>query len=479
MENIGVYSILIFILIAYHIGLYKLFVKAGRPGWEALIPIYSFYIMIKLTGRPIWWMVLYFVPVINVIVGMGILIDFAKSYGKVSFLQHLASIIVPFIAFPVWGFDDKTRYMGQSAKEAFKEQYPYRKTATREWADAILFAVVAATLIRSFLLEAYTIPTGSMEKSLLIGDFLFVSKIDYGPRIPMTPIAFPFAHHTMPVTGTKAYLEALQIGYHRLPGFTPIKRNDVVVFNYPMDADAPLSRPVDKRENYIKRCVGISGDTLKVVNTQVFINGKASENPQFGQSSYFVTTDGTDLNPSTLADMDIEFQLEAANVYVLSMTKEDADVIKKWPSVKSVIPKITIEGYYNPSYPVYPANPRFAWNEDNYGPIIIPARGWTVKLDSTTIPIYKRAIEIYEGNTFVQNGQQILINGKAATSYTFKMNYYWMMGDNRHNSADSRFWGFVPEDHIVGKAKFIWMSFDSDGSFFGKIRWSRIFRGIH
>jgi signal peptidase I len=479
MDNFGLNSVLLLILIGYHVGLWKLFEKAGRKGWEALIPVYSFYIMLKLTGRPMWWLVLYFLPVINVIVYIGLLIDFAKCYGKVTFLEHLASIVVPFIAFPVWGFDRNTRYLGQSATEEFKKKYPFRKTATREWADAILFAVVAATLIRSFLLEAYTIPTGSMEKSLLIGDFLFVSKIDYGPRVPMTPVAFPFAHHTMPVTGTKAYWEGIKLNYHRFAGFTDIKRNDVVVFNYPMDADEPYNRPVDKRENYIKRCLGIGGDTLKVVNTQVFINGKAAENPQFGQSTYFVTTDGTDINASTLQEMNIEAQMPAANIYILYMTKEEAEVIKKWPTIKSVVPQITVKGYANPQNLVYPQNLNFRWNEDNYGPIIIPKKGWTVKLDSVNIPLYKRAIEVYEGNKFEQRGSEVLINGKAANSYTFKMNYYWMMGDNRHNSLDSRFWGFVPEDHIVGKAKFIWMSFDANGSFLGKIRWNRIFKGIH
>ncbi|MEJ6982576.1 signal peptidase I [Pedobacter sp. P351] len=479
MENLGLYIVIILLLVAYHVGLWKLFVKAGRAGWEALIPVYSFYIMLKLTGRPLWWMVLYFIPVINVIVGIGILIDFAKSFGKFSFGEHVASIVIPFFAFPVWGFDKKTQYLGQSATQTFKEKYAYKKTATREWADAILFAVVAATLIRSFLLEAYTIPTGSMEKSLLIGDFLFVSKVDYGPRIPMTPFAFPFAHHTMPVTGTKAYWEGLSLKYRRLPGFTDIKRGDVVVFNYPMDADEPYNRPVDKRENYIKRCLGIGGDTLKIVNTQVFINGKAAETPQFGQSSYFVITDGTDINPSTLQDMDIEYQLEAANTYVLFMTKEESETIKKWPMIKSVIPRIMVAGYYNAQSPVYPQDPRFKWNEDNYGPIVIPAKGMTVKLDSTTIPIYKRVISVYEGNKFEERNGQVFINDKLSDSYTFKMNYYWMMGDNRHNSLDSRFWGFVPEDHIVGKAKFIWMSFDANGSLFGKIRWSRIFDGIH
>lgn len=506
MENLGLYTVLFFILIAFHIGLWKMFVKAGRQGWEALIPVYNFYIMLKLTGRPMWWLVLYLIPVINIIVAIGILIDFAKSFGKFAFWEHLASIVFPFIAFPAWGFDKDTRYLGQSSTEVFKEKYPYKKTATREWADAILFAVVAATLIRSFLLEAYTIPTGSMEKTLLIGDFLFVSKVDYGPRVPMTPIAFPFAHHTMPVTGTKAYIESVQMKYRRLPGFTDVKRGDVVVFNYPegdtvvletqaeasyaqlvrqMGRDAVRSnpsftiveRPVDKRENYIKRCQAIGGDTLQIINGQVYINGKANPNSPTSQISFFVYTDGSTLNPEALMDMNIVYREEAFGIYSLHMTYEQAKVVKSWANVKEVKPKINVSNSF--SLEIFPHDPRYKWNEDNFGPLVIPGKGLTMKIDTSNISIYRRAIETYEGNKLEQRGNQIFINGKLADSYTFKMDYYWMMGDNRHNSLDSRFWGFVPEDHIVGKAKFIWMSFDTNGSFFGKIRWSRIFRGIH
>ncbi|MGV3508481.1 MAG: signal peptidase I [Sphingobacteriaceae bacterium] len=506
MENLGLYTVLFLMLIAFHIGLWKMFVKAGRQGWEALIPIYNFYIMLKLTGRPMWWLVLYLIPVINIIVAIGILIDFAKSFGKFAFWEHLASIVFPFIAFPAWGFDEDTRYLGQSATEVFKEKYPYKKTATREWADAILFAVVAATLIRSFLLEAYTIPTGSMEKTLLIGDFLFVSKVDYGPRVPMTPIAFPFAHHTMPITGTKAYVESIQMKYRRLPGFTEVKRGDVVVFNYPegdtvvletqaeasyaqlvrqMGRDAVRSnpsftiveRPVDKRENYIKRCQAIGGDTLKIVNGQVYINGKVSPNSPTSQISFFVYTDGSSLNPEALMDMNIVFREEAFGIYSLHMTHEQAEIVKGWANVKEVKPKINVSNSF--SLEIFPHDPRYKWNEDNYGPLVIPGKGLTMKIDTSNISIYRRAIETYEGNKLEQRGNQIFINGKLADSYTFKMDYYWMMGDNRHNSLDSRFWGFVPEDHIVGKAKFIWMSFDTNGSFFGKIRWNRLFRGIH
>ncbi len=348
-----------------------------------------------------------------------------------------------------------------------------KKSKQREWLDAIVFAVVAATLIRTFFIEAYTIPTGSMEKSLLVGDFLFVSKMNYGARIPMTPVAFPFAHHTMPLLGTKAYWEGVKLDYHRLPGFEDVERNDVVVFNWPMDADAPLSRPVDKRENYIKRCMAIGGDTLRIINAQVYINGKPAETPHNGQLSYFVQTDGNDINPQILLDMEIDYQQTTPDVYYMFLTKEKAEEIKKWPTVKVVTPQILPADQYQED--VFPKNPRFRWNQDNYGPVIVPKKGWTVKLDSTTIPLYKRAIEIYEGNKVGEQSNFLTVNGKRADNYTFKMNYYWMMGDNRHNSLDSRFWGFVPEDHIVGKALFIWMSYGTNNG----IRWNRIFNGIH
>ncbi|TZF81297.1 signal peptidase I [Pedobacter sp. BS3] len=358
------------------------------------------------------------------------------------------------------------------------EKQQKKKSKSREWVDAIIFAVIAATLIRGLFIEAYTIPTGSMEKSLLVGDFLFVSKLNYGARTPMTPIAFPFAHHTMPIIGTKAYWDGIELKYHRLPGLQKIKRQDVVVFNYPMEADPPLSRPVDKRENYIKRCQGIPGDTLKIINTQVYVNGKPAETPHFGQTSYYVKSDGSDFNPETLQDMDIDVQRATADDYIFYMTGDQAEEIRKWANVRSVQPVIRPAGDYEPQ--VFPHNPRYKWNEDNYGPIIIPKKGWTVTLDSTTIPFYKRAIEVYEGNQVAQpDSNSLVINGKPATSYTFKMDYYWMMGDNRHNSLDSRFWGFVPEDHIVGKALFVWMSWDANGSFLNKIRWKRLFMGIH
>ncbi len=367
-----------------------------------------------------------------------------------------------------------------------------KKSATREWVDAIVFAVIAATLIRTFFIEAYVIPTPSMERSLLVGDFLFVSKVNYGARTPMTPIAFPFAHHTMPLINTKAYWDGIELPYYRLPGFSDVKKGDVVVFNYPMDADSPLYRPVDKRENFIKRCQGAPGDTLSVVDGQVFVDGKAMPNPPNELMEYNYTTNGIDVNPEVLDELNIKTY--EGHTYP-AMTKDAAATLKGYSNIKSLEPVLSAKGVTDPNSPVYPTNPyhpvgpanlmlngkqpNYKWSVDNYGAIIIPKKGWTVKLDSITYPLYERCIAVYENNKVQVSGNDIIINGKKTDSYTFKLNYYWMMGDNRHDSDDSRYWGFVPEDHIVGKALFIWMSWDDNASFFSKIRWSRLFRGIH
>jgi signal peptidase I len=478
----------LFIVLPYA-GLYKLFEKAGQAGWQAIIPIYNSYVMIKLSGKPTWWIILVFIPAINILVLIGITIDFLKSFGKFSLSEQAAGVLLPFIYLPKWGNDKETKYLGPASSSAFKEKYQksLKKSTTREWTEAIIFAVLAATLIRTFFIEAYTIPTPSMERSLLVGDFLFVSKINYGPRLPETPIAFPFAHHTMPLINTKAYWDGLELPYYRLPGLSDIKKGDVVVFNYPMEADSPLNRPVDKRENYIKRCQGTPGDTLSVVNAQVYVNGKAAPNPPGEQIDYNYTTTGMALNPQVKEDLEIS---DYGNVNYSTMTKSAANALKGYPSIKSIAPNISPRGITDPNSPVFPAKypinvlqskqlPDYKWNVDNFGPIIIPKKGWTVKLDNMTFPLYERAIEVYENNKVQVVGNDILINGKKTDTYTFKMNYYWMMGDNRHDSEDSRFWGFVPEDHIVGKALFIWMSFDDNASFLNKIRWSRLFRGIN
>lgn len=393
----------------------------------------------------------------------------------------------------------------QKSKE---EQPKKKKTRSREWVDAIVFAVVAATIIRVFFIEAYTIPTASMERSLLVGDFLFVSKVNYGARVPMTPIAFPFAHHTMPITGTKAYWDGVQWKFRRLPGLSDIKRNDVVVFNYPQGDTVALeqqdvdyyqmvraegwqainsrytivSRPVDKRENYIKRCIAIAGDTISMSNGLVSINGKPEKLKNTGQISYEVTFKTPDVNPAVFEDLgfniadDIRSTM-TPNVYTFNGTELMMNEVKKLDFVQSVKEFTAVPAEREGD--IFPYDKNRNWNVDNFGPIIIPKKGWTVKLDSATMPLYERSIRIYEGNKLEKSGNGWLINGKAADHYTFKMDYYWMMGDNRHRSADSRYWGFVPEDHIVGKALFIWMSYNTNGSFFSKIRWSRLLKGIH
>jgi signal peptidase I len=350
-----------------------------------------------------------------------------------------------------------------------------KKTKLREWVDAIIFAVVAATIIRGLLFSAYAIPSGSMEGTQLIGDYLFVSKISYGPRIANTPLSIPFTEPK--VWGMKTYTDLIQLPYWRLPGFTEVKKGDIVVFNKPEEADLEHSIPVDERTALIKRCQATPGDKLTIVNGQVYINGKASPNAPKQQTSYLVTTNGTDINPQVLTDDNIESRGQVQqNVYEMIIPTEHVAEIKGFSNVKSVVPYIQPAGQVDSL--VFPRSPRFKWNEDNYGPLVMPSRGYTIPLNDSTMTLYRRAIELYENNKVEVKGKDVYLNGKKANTYTFKMNYYWMMGDNRHNSWDSRFWGYVPEDHIVGKALITFFSTDSTKSFFSKIRWNRILKPL-
>lgn len=392
-----------------------------------------------------------------------------------------------------------------------------KKGMVAEWFDAVIFAVVAATIIRMFLIEAFTIPTSSMEKSLLVGDYLFVSKLSYGPRIPNTPIAFPFAHHTLPMTQkTPAYLEWLNWDYHRLLGFGKVERNDATVFNFPAGdtvctnyqevsyyqlcrdygRDAVwennmmnpntrrklfgdiIVRPTDKQENYIKRCVAIAGDTIEIKDKVLYINGKLSEQYDTRQHNYIVETDGSSINPKKLLKYDItDVHQISMNQYIMALSKDKIETIKTLYNVKNVELYLTPKGTRNER--VFPHNEKYAWNEDNFGPLYIPKKGRTIKLNLENLPLYRRIIHAYEHNELDVRDNVIYINGEETNEYTFKMNYYWLMGDNRDNSADSRFWGYVPEDHVVGKALFIWMSTDKNKKGLSKIRWNRIFKFIH
>jgi len=353
-----------------------------------------------------------------------------------------------------------------------------KKTKTREWVDAILFAVIASTIVRGLLFSAYAIPSGSMEGSLLTGDYLFVSKISYGPRMPFTPIAVPFMESTVTSANIKTYWDGIELPYFRLPGLSEIKKGDIVVFNKPEEADPSYNRPVDVRTNLIKRCQATPGDVLTIVNAQVYINGKVAPYPEKAQTSYNVVTDGTEINPQIFQDLHIEILAQkGVNTYEMIIPTANLATFKSYSNIKSVTQVIAPAGQYDPS--VFPHNEKFKWNQDNFGPLVLPKRGMTIPLNDSTMILYRRAIELYENNKVETSGKDVLVNGKKADSYTFKMNYYWMMGDNRHNSLDCRFWGYVPEDHVVGKAIITWMSIDSTGTFLDKVRWNRIFKPIN
>lgn len=381
-------------------------------------------------------------------------------------------------------------------------RYVYKKKHKfGEWVDAILFAVIAATVIRSLFIEAYQIPTSSMEKSLLVGDFLFVSKVNYGARLTMTPLSFPFAHHTIPRLNVKAYSEALKIPYYRLPGFQDIKNGDVVVFNWP---DEREGRPVDKKENYIKRCVAIAGDTLRVINGVVYINGVPEKVPPKRQMQYVMRTDGHFLSEQMYKKLDITDKIEVSQpsqnnpklpyLTNLHLTDENYHKLKRRNDVLSLDTSIYEPGQGHSS--IFPEDQSSKWTRDFYGPLVIPKKGVTVTIDSASFDTYERLISVYErAGEMERRYGKVYLDGKVLNEYTFKMDYYFMMGDNRHNSLDSRFWGFVPEDHVVGKALFIWMSVRHDirrfivpdgygqqqvveEKKFDRIRWNRIFKGI-
>jgi signal peptidase I len=383
---------------------------------------------------------------------------------------------------------------------------PVQKSAFREWVDSIVFAVVAATLIRFFFFEAYTIPTPSMESSLMVGDFLFVSKLHYGVRTPQTPLQVPLTHQKIWGTDIPSYLRWLDLPIKRLPGFSEVKQGDAVVFNVPNyipDGDAP----VDLRTYYIKRCIGTPGKTLEIRDTQVYIDGKPMENPKRMQHEYIVKVKES-LTDDFFAKYDITNGVDAtgqsnSNWYEVQLTKADSSIaglhdyivnthaenIEEIKKLKTFVsaeilksPKGTPDGEdggTNDAGSTPMSGKSYVWNKDNYGPLWIPKEGATIQLDSQNVDKYKYIIKYYENNkNVVVDGYKITVDGKTITSYTFKQDYYFMMGDNRHHSADSRYWGFVPANHVVGKAVFVWMSLDPNKSLFSKIRWSRLFRFV-
>ena len=395
------------------------------------------------------------------------------------------------------------RYIGRKNEELCERSDLYRNIY--EWVNAIVFATVVASLIHIFFFQMYVIPSSSMEKTLLIGDYLYVSKATYGPKMPNTPIAFPFVHHTMPFSMTKkSFSEAIKWPYKRLKGLRDIERNDVVVFNFPAGDTVLLEnqavtyydvmreyqreygaergraelfntytviiRPVDKRENYIKRCVALPGDTFRITDGELIINDKPQDPIAEKQYCYTIHT-SSPISPYTIEQLGITELSGSGTHYFSPLTDQMVETLLAMDNVIS-IERYTVEDES------FPYSSRYAWTADNMGPLWVPAAGATIELNEDTWPLYERIIDVYEDNDVEVRNGEYYINGEKATSYTFKMNYYWMMGDNRHNSADSRYWGFVPEDHVVGKASFIWFSSDQAKSFPYNIRWNRLFTKV-
>ena len=517
--------IILFYMIGIRIGTYGIFKKLGvEAPWKAFVPVLCSLEWQKIIDRPSWWTWMTFIPGVNLFYIASQITDMSSAFRRHSFWEHFAAVVFAPFYLPYIGFSANEKYIGPGGVKP--GQPPLPRTAIREWADAIVFAVVAATLIRIFVAEAYMIPTPSMEKTLLVGDFLFVSKFHYGARVPNTPLAMPFVHHTIPVFNSKSYVEWIKLPYKTLPGFEKVKRNDMVVFNFPAGDTVVLenqgpsyydlvrslayqahvdyttarqmmwndegqhiaARPVDKRENYIKRCVGIPGDKLEVKDGILFINDQPAYVPENLYTPYTIKLkDGAALSAEIASNLQMDnisnrFNGMPPNHYVALMTKKNAEALKALGLTEIVTPFYYAAGnLMEPIANIFPNDiARYHWNVDNFGPVYLPKRGTTVPLNDSLYPQYDRAIRVYENNSVEKKDGKYYVNGKQADSYTFKMDYYWMMGDNRHNSQDSRYWGFVPEDHIVGKAWFIWMSLDSNaGSIFEKIRWSRMFTSIH
>ncbi|NHM06170.1 signal peptidase I [Flavobacterium sp. CYK-4] len=465
--------------VVHFIGTWKIYEAAGRKRWEAAVPIYNAIVLMKIINRPTWWTILLFVPIVNLIMFPVVWVETIRSFGKNSTTDTILAIATLGLYVAYVNYTQPLNHIPN------RSLIPTNKGA--DTISSLLFAIVVATIVHTYVMQPYTIPTSSLEKSLLVGDFLFVSKFHYGARVPMTTVAMPMVHDTIPVLHKKSYLNKPQLPYFRFPGLQQIEKNDIVVFNWPVDtvykffdtSKRKADKPIDKKSNYVKRCQGTPGDMLQIKDGVVFINGKELALPERAkpQYSYTVTTNGSSFDPTYIVkDLNITdgvYQTSPNTFLFSALTTESAARLKSNPIVNNIVRNIAHE----PEPTVFPQVSN-GWNKDNYGPIYIPEAGKTVALNKEILPFYKRIITEYEGNDLKVSGNEIRINGKVATSYTFKQNYYWMMGDNRHNSEDSRYWGYVPENHIVGKPVFIWMSLDSHGSGLNKIRWERMFTTV-
>lgn len=614
-------------MILIYVGsLWKIFERVGRKKWEGFIPVYNVYVWLKIINKPWWWIFFFIIPFVNLVVAIGCNVETARLFGRYSVKDTLLMVLLPWYYIPYLAFnkslvleketdwtkkEDREKrflhdhltlffiapFVGHALYVVFRvlgsKDKANKKTMTCEWTNALGFAIVAASIIRSLFFEAFTIPTGSMEKTMRVGDYLFVNKMKYGAKLPQTPISIPFVHNRIPGTFIPSFVEWFKMDYSRLPGYGSIKRGDIMVFNWPVGDSVivhdgviahdyyailrneaylncardlmainnnginlpaekyekfrneymnstrsnliqggglsqspagPIDKtggiatlPIDKKENYIKRCVGVGGDTLEVINNTIHINGIPEQRgdevvftydfyfkPGYGiphdqvaerfeiyrdQHLPYFTEDGrtqwnnpkkkiilvadTSFNEDSLPNL--KEVLVNYNHERITCSPTTYEILKRYPGLDSSNQEIQQKGFdysvYGQFCPYYPNDPSFNWSRDNYGPIYIPEEGSEVELTKENWIIYRRAIEVYEGNKVSTKDGSIYINDEVATHYTFKQNYYWLMGDNRHGSADSRCWGFVPEDHVVGTASFVWFSKHPETG----IRWDRIF----
>lgn len=493
--------VILIIQVIHALGTWKLYKKAGRKSWEAFVPVYNAVILMKIINRSPWWTILLFIPIVNLIMFPVIWVETARSFGKNMPLDTALAVL------SLGFYNYYLNYVSDVNYIENRSIHP--KSASGEWTSSILFAIVAATLVHAYFIQPFIIPSSSLEKSLLTGDFLFVSKFHYGARFPMTTVAAPMVHDTIPLLKIKSYLfndnyekrnsslvNKLQLPYMRLPGFETIKRNEIVVFNQPADTlldmnnfrpDRNYYKPIDKKTNLVKRCVAIAGDTLEVREGYVYINGKKNELPDRAhlQFSYEVQLKpgkgfGRNIIDQLVSRYDITdgiYPTPDNRIIVPAASDRAVQMFKNHPSVAKLIKKIETKGEWDRN--IFPHNERYKWNRDFFGPLYIPEKGKTIALTKENLPLYKRLISEYERNELRVEGDDIYINNKLVNSYTFKQNYYWMMGDNRHNSIDARAWGFVPFNHVFGKPVFVWMSWDSNKKGFNKIRTDRVFTTVH
>ncbi|MCK5815288.1 MAG: signal peptidase I [Flavobacteriaceae bacterium] len=478
---------LLFILgvqVVHFLATWKLYVKAGKKAWEAAIPVYNAVVLMQIIKRPKWWVILLFIPIINLLMFPIIWIETIRTFGKKSRLDTTLVLLTGgFYIFYISYFEDVKYNEDRSLKS---------QSGLGEWVSSIAFAIIAATIVHTYFMRPYTIPSSSLEKSLLIGDYLFVSKFHYGARIPMTPVSLPMVHDSIPVVGTGSYSKKIQLPYMRLPGLQKIKRNEIVVFNWPADSLKWMwndhsgkftYKPIDKKTNYVKRCVAIAGDSLQIINGDIYINGKRSIMPDRAKPQYYndvVLNPGQKLSNRSLKERyGVREGYVSADGYNLNVTDKEADMLRNNPAVKSVTKRIAPSGIFDKR--VFPHDSQYPWTQDNFGPIYIPKKGTTVALNHQSLPFYKNLIKQYEHNSnVIFNGDDVYIDGEKITEYTFKQDYYWMMGDNRQSSLDARFWGFTPFDHVVGKPVFIWFSWETNGQGIKeKIRWDRLFTTVH